>query len=322
MIFLLTLLSFIQQINTSDILGVDFYQLIGLQKTDNEKAVVRSFKRFLSQKRRHPTTNERTLKLWKQTQLAYDIIGNPDSRALYDSLGSDFVNVTNFRVVGYNSDAALEVLKQMFGGQFPPEMEHYGGIIFYPLQFDIVEFLTGSERMVRVFRQGKCICSNGRKKCAECRKNPWREEVVEQKIEIPPGATEFHRVIAKGLGDAGKGRGAADIVFTIYCKPDPLFKRDGPDVLTNISINLATALHGGTVALENFDGQRIEVDIEAGIQHGEVRRIPNQGLPYYLDNTKRGDLVVTFSIDFPESLTDEQKKIIQEVLPDDDSFYE
>ena len=130
MILLLSLISFIQQINTSDILGVDFYQLIGLQKTDNEKAIVRSFKRFLSQKKRHPTTNERTLKLWRQTQLAYDVIGNPDSRALYDSLGSDFVNVTNFRVVGYNSDAALDVLRQMLGVNFPTEMEHYGGLIF------------------------------------------------------------------------------------------------------------------------------------------------------------------------------------------------
>lgn len=322
MFLLLTLLSFVQKFNTSDLAGVDFYQLAGIQKTDTERAVVRSFKRFLSQKKKFQNPNERTLNQWRQIQLAYDILGNPDSRALYDALGVDFVNVTDFKIVGYQSEATLEALKQMLGGQLPDGMQNYGGMIFYPVQFDILEFLTGSEKVIKVLRDGKCRCSNGRKKCAECRKNPWRQEVVQHKIELPPGATEYFRIIAKDLGDTAKGRGAADIIFVVYCRPDPVFQRDGPDVLTNVSVSLATAIRGGEIEIENFDGQKIDVDIEAGIQHGETKRIPDQGLPYYLDNSKRGDLVVTFSIDFPESLTDEQRKILQEVLPDDDSLYQ
>ncbi|OHT00080.1 DnaJ domain containing protein [Tritrichomonas foetus] len=322
MIFLISLLNFVQKFNTSELTNVNFYQLTGLQKTDNDRAVVRSFKRFLSQKKKHPGPTERTLKLWKQTQLAYDILGNPDSRALYDAFGMDFVNVTGFQVMGYQSDATLEALKQMFGGQVPPEMQNYGGMIFYPVQFDILEYLTGSEKTVKVFRQTRCVCPKGRRKCAECRRNPWKEEVVEHKIQLPQGATEYHRIIAKGFGDPEKGRGATDVIFICYCKPDELFKRDGADILTNVTINLATAIRGGEIEIENFDGQKIEVDIQGGVQHGETRRIPDHGLPYFLDPTKRGDLVVTFAIEFPETLTEEQKKIIQEELPDDPSLYE
>ena len=322
MFLFLFILSFVKKINTTDLANVNFYQLTGLQKTDDETSIVRSFKRFLAQKRKNmATASERTHKMWHQTQLAYDILGNPDSRLLYDLFGNDFINVTGFQVSGYQSDAALEAIKQMFG-QVPAEMQNYGGLIFYPLEFDIIDFLTGSEKTVKMFRQTRCTCPNGRKKCADCRRNPWRNEVIQHTVTLPPGASEFHRIIAKGFGDPEKGRGATDVIFVCYCRPDPQFIRDGADVLTNATITFANAIKGGEIEIENFDGEKVEVDIQGGVQHGETRRIPGLGLPYMLDNSKRGDLVVTFSIEFPESLTEEQKKIIQEELPDDPSFYE
>ena len=42
---------------------------------------------------------------------------------------------------------------------------------------------------------------------------------------------------------------------------------------------------------------------------GEVRKVVGEGMPIY-ESIKKGDLFVTFTIDFPTSLTAEQKRTI------------
>lgn len=46
---------------------------------------------------------------------------------------------------------------------------------------------------------------------------------------------------------------------------------------------------------------------------GEVRKINGEGMPAYESN-KKGDLFVTFTVAFPPSLTDAQKKAIQDIF--------
>ena len=49
---------------------------------------------------------------------------------------------------------------------------------------------------------------------------------------------------------------------------------------------------------------------------GQVRKIKGEGMPVY-DNTKKGDLFVTFAIVFPDSLTEEQKEVVKKTFPSD-----
>jgi DnaJ-class molecular chaperone len=60
----------------------------------------------------------------------------------------------------------------------------------------------------------------------------------------------------------------------------------------------------------------------AGIKHGDERRIRGKGLPHFDEPKKRGDVIVKFSIDFPDQLTDEQRRIVEEILPIDIAEYE
>ena len=43
---------------------------------------------------------------------------------------------------------------------------------------------------------------------------------------------------------------------------------------------------------------------------GEVRRLKGEGMPIY-EKTKKGDLVITFTVAFPKSLTEGQKNLIR-----------
>jgi len=46
-----------------------------------------------------------------------------------------------------------------------------------------------------------------------------------------------------------------------------------------------------------------------------VEKIPGKGLPYPKEPSRRGDLLVSFDIQFPDRFTSEQKEILRDLLP-------
>ena len=46
---------------------------------------------------------------------------------------------------------------------------------------------------------------------------------------------------------------------------------------------------------------------------GEVRKVAGEGMPIY-ESIKKGDLYVSFTIDFPTSLTAEQKTTVSAIF--------
>lgn len=51
------------------------------------------------------------------------------------------------------------------------------------------------------------------------------------------------------------------------------------------------------------------------IKPNTVKRIQGQGLPFPKESSRRGDLLVSFEIKFPESLTTTAKDILFDTLP-------
>jgi DnaJ-class molecular chaperone len=314
-------LFFAGPINTSELLDLNFYQLVNVKPNASEHDILRSYQRFRAQRAKASSVPRARSRYFERTAVAFDVLGNPDSRALYDFAGTDFLNFTGFQIMGYQSDITIRTLKRMVG-TLPNEMEHYGGMLVYPIQFDIVDFLTGAERTVTIIRFAKCECPKGKPRCDQCLQQRFLEQIIKERVVLPPGAVEYHRIIAKGLGDAPGGRGAADVIFVAYMKPDPHFRRKGADVLTEVNVSLADVITGKPIVVENFDGEKTEISTEDGIQDGQEKRIKGRGLPLLMEPAKRGDFVVTIHIQFPERLAPEQVKAIAEKLPDDPAIYE
>lgn len=135
-------------------------------------------------------------------------------------------------------------------------------------------------------------------------------------INVKPGWKAGTKITFPQEGDQGRGKIPADIVFIIRDKPHPLFKREGSDIRYTAKINLKQALCGTQIEVPTLTGSRIPLNLTREIvKPTTVRRLQGQGLPYPKEPNRKGDLLVSFDIAFPENLSSSAKDILLDVLP-------
>ena len=96
----------------------------------------------------------------------------------------------------------------------------------------------------------------------------------------------------------------------------PIFDREGPNVLTTVTIPLHTAILGGSVLVPTVDGD-VELKVESGTQPFSKRILKGRGVADLSGKTrvpKKGDEIVTIKVEIPRSLTEAQKEKLREVF--------
>ena len=113
-----------------------------------------------------------------------------------------------------------------------------------------------------------------------------------------------------GAGEAVSGGTPGDLYVKVHIRPDPRFKKDGPNLITELNIKLSDALLGTDYTVATLDGDEA-ISIPAGVTHGELLRIPGKGVPN--NRGKRGDLYVKVKIILPHKLSREAKKLVEKL---------
>jgi DnaJ-class molecular chaperone len=67
------------------------------------------------------------------------------------------------------------------------------------------------------------------------------------------------------------------------------------------------------MTLKQLDGTEFTITVNDVVDCDHVMRVPGKGMPRR-NGRGFGDLYITFEVDFPDKLTDAQKKAIKEVL--------
>lgn len=78
-----------------------------------------------------------------------------------------------------------------------------------------------------------------------------------------------------------------------------MFKREGSDVYTEVSIPVTTAMLGGSVAAPTVDGD-VDLRIPAGLQPGDTIALRKKGIPKMKDSKTRGDAYFTVDVNIPK----------------------
>jgi DnaJ-class molecular chaperone len=100
-----------------------------------------------------------------------------------------------------------------------------------------------------------------------------------------------------------------DLYIKIHVKPHKSIIRDGNTLTTMLHVKLSDALLGQVYTVETLDGA-LEIKIPEGVKHGELLRVKGKGVP---KNNTRGDFMVKISIDLPQKLSRNARRLIEEL---------
>lgn len=143
-----------------------------------------------------------------------------------------------------------------------------------------------------------------------------RKEEKLLNISVKAGWKAGTKITFQREGDQVPGKIPADIVFIIRDKPHALFKREGSDIRYTAKITLKEALCGTQVNVPTLTGEKIPLNTKGEvIRPNTTRRIQGKGLPFPKEPSRRGDLLISFDIKFPEHLSQSARDILVDLLP-------
>ena len=308
----------------------DYYKTLGVTKTSTEKEIKQAFRKLARQY--HPDMNPGDPKAegrFKEINEAYEVLGDPEKRRKYDQLGADWTRWQQTGGQADNFDWAQWAAGQ--GGQ--------GGFRYTTVD-DLQDLFGDQNPFSDFFSQIFGGISGARTRTGEgrtFRARPQRGQDYEQEVDItleeafhgttralqrdgkrlevkiPQGADTGTRVRLSGKGAPGAGGGpAGDIYLRVRVLPHARLERNGDDLHTPFPVDLFTAVLGGEARIPTLEGD-VLLKIPAGTQNGRIFRLRGKGMPSLRQPKERGDLLARAEVQLPTRLTDEQRRLFEEL---------
>ncbi len=126
-------------------------------------------------------------------------------------------------------------------------------------------------------------------------------------VEVKAGWKAGTKITFERMGDEKPGEVPADMVFVLVQKPHNLFERQGNHLVFKTSVRLREALVGGEVRLKTLDDRPLKVPFKGPIKSGHQQIVAGEGM---IDTKtgKKGDLIVSFDVIWPEEISEEAKE--------------
>jgi curved DNA-binding protein len=292
----------------------DYYEALGVPRDASEEDIRRAYRRLARQN--HPDVNKdpEAEQRFKEISEAYEVLRDPEKRARYDRLGS------NWRVgQDVSGDPGFDDVRVDFGGA------DFGGADFGGDFSDLFEGLFGGRaRGGRRTRRGGSDGFSARGADQEAvlelsldeaarggRRSITLGDGRDYEVDIPPGAVDGQRIRLAGEGAAGLGGGTpGDLYLRVRVRPHPRFRVEGRDLYTDLPVAPWEAALGAEVEVGTLDG-RARVKVPAGSSCGRRLRLRGEGLPG--PGGKSGDLYAEVKIVVPKKLSRDERKLFEQL---------
>ena len=160
---------------------------------------------------------------------------------------------------------------------------------------------------------------NGCTLCINVEKWSIKEDMRIHEIEpvyvsIHPGIDNGEIVIMRDCGNTISAELKGDIKFIVKVNPSDMFERQGMDLLHKRTISLKESLTGFSFEIVHVSGKLLclnNLKNRTIISPNYRKTIPNLGM---MRDGNVGNLIIEFSVAFPETLTDEQTAKLAEIF--------
>lgn len=148
--------------------------------------------------------------------------------------------------------------------------------------------------------------------CVECAGKGRVRERRTITVDIPSGIDTGTRLQMRGGGEVGPGGGPnGDLFIEFRVMHHDIFSRDGNDLLCTMQVSMTDAILGASAKLSALDGE-VEVEVEAGVQSGDVVTVRGRGIQG-LRSTTRGDLKIAVQVVTPHKLSGREKDLVRQL---------
>ncbi|MDG2496765.1 MAG: DnaJ C-terminal domain-containing protein [Aquiluna sp.] len=148
--------------------------------------------------------------------------------------------------------------------------------------------------------------------CLGCRGQGRVRASRDLDLDIPAGVSDGLRLHLPSQGEVGFGGGpSGDIYLEVSVRSDPIFGRDGDNLVAILEVPIADAALGFEVDVETLDGAS-EVSVKSGAQHGDIITLKGLG-SHRLRGRGRGDLLLQIKVLTPSRLDGKQKDIFRKL---------
>ena len=149
-----------------------------------------------------------------------------------------------------------------------------------------------------------------KEKCPDCYGSGYVSVKKTIEVTIPAGIDDGQCVRIQGKGEPGiNGGPRGDLLVAVMISPDPEFRRDGYNIMSNVRISYPKAVLGGEIKVRTVDGEVI-YEVKPGTASGTNVRLKGKGMPTVRNKEVRGDHYITLIVDIPSKLTAEQKEAL------------
>ncbi|CAN5478640.1 J domain-containing protein [soil metagenome] len=287
---------------------IDYYKVLGIDKSAKEDDIKKAYRKLA--RKLHPDLNPNDKEAhhkFQQINEANEVLSDPLKRKKYDTYGKDWQHADQFE-----QQQKSRAQQQNTGGQQYYDGGEGGDFSSF---FDSMFGGGGSRNRQTKFR--------GQDYNAELKLNLTDALLTHQqtltvngkniRITIPAGIENGQIIKLKGYGAPGVNGGpAGDLYITFVIAPHPAYKRSGNDLFTIVKIDLYTALLGGETTIETLTG-KVKLTVKPETQPGAKIRLKGKGFPVYKKDGETGDLYITYEVELPTNLTEEQKKLFTEL---------
>ncbi len=296
-------------------MNTDPYEALGLSKAATAAEIKKAYRKLV--RSNHPDLHPDdpgAEDRFKAISAAYEVLKDPDTRARYDAgeidgLGAerpqrqyyrDFADASDpvyqqRRGSGPDVDPADFFAEILRGRGRPPGGGNFGGAGYasagpdarYSLEVPFLDAVRGAETRITL---------------------PDGQNLA---VKIPQGTEDGQTLRLRGKGAPGFGGGpAGDALVTVSVRADPVFRRDGDDILLTLPITFDEAILGGKVTVPTIGGP-VGLTIPAAASSGTVLRLRGRGV-LRAGRKTAGDQKVELKIVVPKQTDPELREFLTE----------